>query len=119
MGQYIRIPGGRQVTVGEYVRSWKILLGVDPGANVPRWGEWGSKAGEVLQEIRAAIHDRINRKDPTYPKGRRAGDDYSRALAQFHMYVVNPRVVIDFIDPILGKRVAQIYGRRLRKNLID
>lgn len=119
MGQYIRIPGGRSVKLGEYVRSWKVLLTVEEDAHVQHWGMFGAKAGEVLQEMRAAIHDRINAKDATQVKGRRTTDSYSRALAQFNMYVVNPRVIIDFIDPILGKRVLEIYGRRLRKNLLD
>lgn len=119
MGQYIRIPGGRSVTIAEYVRSWKILLTVAPGANVPRWGDWGGTAAEVLQEIRAGIHDRINRKDPRYPKGRKAGADYQRALAQFRLYVENPRVIISWIDPILGPRIVQAYGHRLRTNLVD
>ncbi len=115
----IRIPSGRSIPVRNYVAAWKELLKMDPTKRVPKWDHFDTDAGDVLREMRAAIHDRINRKDPRYPTGRKADYDFHKALTQFHMYVVNPRVIIDWIDPILGKRVAAIYAPRLRKNLID
>lgn len=114
----IRIPSGRSVPVGQYATAWKKLLTIEPTARVPKWDHFDTDAGEVLREMRAGMMDRINKKDPRYPKGKKAGADYERALAQFTMYVRNPRVIIDWIDPMLGSRVAQLYAPRLRRNCV-
>lgn len=115
----IRIPSGRSIPVGQYAAAWKKLKTVPPTAQVPNWDHFDTDAAEVLRDMRYGMMDRINRKDPRYPKGRRAGADYDRALAQFTMYARNPRVVIDCIDPVLGRRVAELYAPRLRKNCMD
>ena len=115
----IRIPSGRSIPLGQYAAAWKKLLTLPPNTRVPKWDHFDTDAAVVLREMRAGMMDRINRKDPRYPKGKKAGEDYQRALAQFTPYVYNPRVIIPGIDPILGKRIAAVYAHRLRKNLID
>jgi hypothetical protein len=61
------------------------------------------------------LADKINSKDPRFPSGRKAGDDYQLALCRLRQYVGN-RVIIDWIDPILDRRIVAALEPRLRKN---
>lgn len=60
----ITLPGGRKVTIGEYVRSWKVLKQmVKDGrgrARVAGWNWWDTEAADILRQIRRGVHDRIN-----------------------------------------------------------
>ncbi len=114
----IRIPSGRSIPVGQYAAAWKKLLSVDPSTSVPKWDHFDTDAGDVLQEMRSALHDRINRKDPRYPNGRKASYEYSVALLRMNQYIGN-RVIMDWIDPVLGPRVAQLFAHRMRKNCCE
>ncbi len=60
MKRVITLPGGRVVTIGEYVRSWRILKTLPPDREVARWTWHPVSAGEILRDIRRGIHDRIN-----------------------------------------------------------
>ena len=65
----IGLPCGRAVTVAEYVRSWRMLRNLDRDRPVERWSHFPTPAGEILDAIRARIHDRINRHLPDYGRG--------------------------------------------------
>lgn len=57
----IGLPDGRQILLEEYVRSWRILITVSPTRQVAHWSHFPISAGEILTQIRAGIHERINR----------------------------------------------------------
>lgn len=111
----IRTPSGRSIPVGQYAAAWKKLLTVDPSTRVPKWDHFDTSAGDVLREIRNGMHDRINRKDPRYPKGRKASYEYSTALLRLRQYVGN-RIRIYYVDPILGDRVRASLAHRIFSN---
>ena len=48
---YITLPGGRRVTMGEYVRSWKALKTMPPNAEVANWTWYPVKARDILRQI--------------------------------------------------------------------
>ncbi len=58
----IVLPSGRRVRVGEYVRSWRALKAAPPEALVSHWDHFPTKACDVLQQLSAGVHDRINRR---------------------------------------------------------
>lgn len=60
----ITLPGGRKVTAGEYVRSWKILRTLPANRPVANWDHFPTPAGAILREISRGCADRINRHLP-------------------------------------------------------
>lgn len=58
----IRIPNGQQVTLGQYVRTWKELLAMPTTQEVRDWQWFSVTAGEVLRDISEGVQDRINRR---------------------------------------------------------
>lgn len=64
--------------------------------------------------IRQGIENRINARDPRYPaKGRRTTEAHEIALLRLRPFIGN-RIVVDYIDPILGKRVLDAMAHRGR-----
>ncbi len=64
MTQIITLPSGRKVTGTTYVHAWKTLRAMTPEQRAwyrsDAWN-WHSNTGEdILREIRAGVHDRIN-----------------------------------------------------------
>ena len=84
------LPGGRRVGLGEYVRSWKILLSTPKDTMVSGFDWYPSKAEDVLRELRRGLHDRINRHDER--KGRKFGADWQRHLWLIAHRVNTPRL---------------------------
>jgi hypothetical protein len=56
----ITLPGGRSVTLGEYVRSWRVLKTMPAGASVAGWDWHPVRAGDILREIAYGVMDRVN-----------------------------------------------------------
>ncbi len=80
----ITLPNGRRVGLGVYVDAWKRLVVLEqtqPGAMVHGFSDWPDSAERVLREIRAGLHDRINRHIPGR-QGRKWDDHYQRQLFQ-------------------------------------
>jgi hypothetical protein len=78
-------------------------LWTDPEWNGAQFRRW----------FHSCLENKVNSKDPRFPKGRKAGEAYQIALMRMRQYVGN-RIVIDWIDPILGPRVRQAFAHRLR-----
>lgn len=57
----IRLPNGRAVTLGSYVRFWQQVRRLPDAARVDGFSWIHDTAGECLAEIRRGVHDRINR----------------------------------------------------------
>lgn len=67
---YVTLPNGRKVSVGEYVRSWKTLKTLDPKTKVSGFSDGGDAAAVILYRLQYGIHDRINKHVPGYNVGR-------------------------------------------------
>ena len=107
-------PNGGQVTLAEYVRSWRILKTLDPDLVVPNWNWHGNSAGDVLRDIQAGVDNRVNRHDRTRPATwRKLDPDYQRELRQTAHRLNTPRLVIDWLPADLKSR----FSYRLREVL--
>lgn len=60
----ITLPSGRRITIGEYVRSCRILKTMDLDDEVAKWEWYPCKVSHILHDIRWGIHDRINQGIP-------------------------------------------------------
>ena len=80
MKRYIRLPNGKRCPLPVYCAAWVTLKTLDPDAEIGSWEWYPVKAKEILRELRAGLHDRINRRDPRYGRGRKWSDDYQVAL---------------------------------------
>lgn len=69
MNRYITLPNGKHVSLGTYVKAWRELKRLHPGTPIKGWGWHLETAGQILQEIHAGVHDRINRHLP-HPQSR-------------------------------------------------
>lgn len=78
----VTLGSGRRVTLGAYVRAWRMVRASDPAAEF-----FGSPcgdlravetAGESLRQFRAGMVDRINRHLPGYGRGRKWSPDWQR-----------------------------------------
>lgn len=114
MIRVITIPCGRQVTLGEYVRSWKILKTLPPNRLVDRWSHFPTPAGEILREISYGVHDRINKHLPWWHRGRKWAEDWQRETRQAADRINHPGLIIDWLPPWLKAR----YADRLRENCV-
>lgn len=106
MIRYIRLPNGRAVSVGAYVRAWRALLALDGAATVRDFGPWPEPASDVLRALRAGIHDRINRHTAAYGLGRKWAADWQRAAVQCAHAVNTPRLIVRWAPADLRARLA-------------
>ena len=90
----ITLPGGRQVTLGEYVRSWKALKHLPPDTTIERWSWSHNDAAHILRAIHAGIHDRINRHVPGYGQGRKWSAEWWWPAWRMARDVNTPRLVV-------------------------
>lgn len=58
--RYFILPNGNRCGLRCYLDSWRQLRATAPHAEVRGWSWHPVKAGQILAEIRAGIHDRIN-----------------------------------------------------------
>ncbi len=84
----VTLGDGRKVPLGKYVEAWQKAKSLPPETPVrgtPSDPIGGGTAADVLREMRAGMDDRINRKDPSYGKGRKWDDSWqndARRLAE-------------------------------------
>ena len=102
----VKLPDGRDVTLREYVRSWRILKTLPPDREVARFAWYPMQAAEILRELRRGMHDRINRHLPDYGKGRKWDADWQRAMRHAANDLNHPRLVIHYLPPDLKARFA-------------
>ena len=107
----ITLPNGRDVTVGEYARSWRMLKTLPPDRLVERFSHFPETAAEILREIGRAVHDRINRHIPGFGRGRKWSQDWERAAIQTAIRVNQPRLVIDWLPQDFRRRLAYLAHR--------
>lgn len=57
----IGLPNDHSCTIKTYVASWRALRQMDPETEVQGWEWYPVKAREILLDLSASVHDRINR----------------------------------------------------------
>ena len=108
----------RVVTIRKLVDTMRAVK-EDPRVIV-NTGEW-TKPQLTGAECRAwfsrCLADKINAKDPRFPRGRKAGEEYQTELGRLRAQYIGNRVILDWVAPCLGARVRQAPAHRLRCNL--
>jgi hypothetical protein len=112
----IVLPNGNRCGVATYVAAWHTLKTIAPDEHVKGFHWWPEKASRILRELRYGMHDRINRHDPAYGRGRKWFDDYqthqSRDARRVNEYAA--RRIVDPINrletPELQRRFRWSYG---------
>jgi len=56
----ITLPSGKQVSIGAYVRAWKVLKTMPFETLLPGWEWYEVEAGRILADMRRGMHERIN-----------------------------------------------------------
>jgi hypothetical protein len=113
--RYITLGGGRQVSLGVYVRAWRTVLAASPSASFagsPCDARCPADRAQILREFRKGLHDRINRHLPWYRVGRKWDNDWQRATYQAAIAVNTPRLIISWLPHWLKGRFAhRLAGR--------
>ena len=102
----IRLPSGRSVRLPVYVQAWRALLTLDPEVQLNDWWYWPVPAHQVLREIRRGVHNRINRHDPDYGKGRKWGGQWQLETQRAARDLNTPRLALHYLPPWLRARYA-------------
>lgn len=93
--RYVTLGNGRAVSLGSYVRAWRICRASLPTTLVRECPD-GSEgtAGEALRQFRAGMADRINRHVPGYGHGRKWGTDWQAETGRLARAVNSPRLIV-------------------------
>jgi hypothetical protein len=111
----ITLPRGRAVTLGFYVRVWKLVKAADPETAVTGFFSAPSTAQATLREIRKAMHERISEAipyrhrgsaSPLPPIGRKWGSDWQRAARYCAREVNTPRLIVRYVPHDFRERLA-------------
>ena len=125
MQRVVFLPEGRQITLGGYVRSWKLALAAPHNAVFKDGFNWYPEdKASVLREFRRGLHDRINRRidgfpgtlrPRAFPNSRKYSHEWQIETYRAAIQLNQPRLVIHWLPPWLKRRFAH----RLRENLND
>jgi hypothetical protein len=99
---------GRQVRLGVYVAAFRSLLALPLDAPVSRdcRDRYASTSGEVLRQMRAGIHDRINRHDAAFGVGRKWSHIWQIETERTARAVNTPRLRVTWAPHHLRTRLA-------------
>ena len=125
MKRVIYLPQGRQVTLGDYVRAWKLAITAPTGAVFTKAFNWYPETKtDVLREFRRGLHDRINRRidgspgalrPRAHPDTRKHDYQWQIETRRAAIQLNQPRLIIHWLPPWLKTR----FIHRLRENLVD
>ena len=62
MKRVIVLPSGARVSIGHYASTWRELKTMEPDQSVRGWNWFSVSVREVLADMRAGLHDRINQR---------------------------------------------------------
>ena len=109
--RYVTLGDGRKIGLGRYVAAWRDCLALSPETHIGRGIDgYGQSAGEALRDLRAGMHDRINRHVPGFGRGRKWSADWQRAALHAAGAVNTPRLVVRWLPADLMK-VPQLRRR--------
>ena len=125
MKRVVYLSQGRKITLGDYVRAWRLAISAPEGAVFTNAFTWYPETKkEVLCEFRRGLHDRINRRidgfqgtlrPRAHPDTRNHDYQWQIETHRAAIQLNQPRLIIDWLPPWLKTRFAH----RLRANLID
>jgi len=105
--RYVTLGDGRTIGLGRYVAAWKACLDLPGNTRIGRGvNGWGQTASEALADLRAGMHDRINRHLPGYGRGRKWDDDWQLAMSHARHQLNTPRLAIHWLPADLRERFA-------------
>lgn len=110
--RYVTLGDGRRVPLSAYVAGWKVVRRCHPAMPFNRCltERWASTAGQILQQYRDGMHDRINRHVPGYGRGRKWSPDWQGAAIHCAQAVNTPRLVVRWVPRDLKARLAHRIG---------
>lgn len=76
----IILPNGKACGIGRYLKAWQALKALPGHENVNGFHWFPDSAANILREMRAGLHDRINRHDAAYGKGRKWAEQYQTGM---------------------------------------
>ena len=82
MKRFITLPNGKPCSLPVYCAAWRQLKALPPDAEIRGFKDWPEPARDVLREMHYGLHNRINRHDPRYMRGRKWSNDWQRAAIQ-------------------------------------
>ena len=125
MKRVVYLPQGRQVTLGNYVRAWKLALTAPEGTIFNKAFNWYPETkNEILREFRRGLTDRINRRIDGFPGAlrplphpntRKHDHQWQTETYRAALQLNHARLIIDWLPPWLKTRFAH----RLREHLVD
>ncbi len=112
----VRLGSGRRVSLGDYVRAWRIALAAPANTwfrETPCSWAGGDRA-QVLREFRKGLDDRINRHVPHYGKGRKWKEQWQIETLRAAREINHPRLAIHWLPAWLKPRYAHRLVERWR-----
>jgi len=99
MKRIIVLPNGRACCLSTYSSSWRTVKVLDPDAEVIGWEWYPLTAREILCDLHAGMHARINRHIPGFGRGRKWDDRY-QLDQQRDARRVNDYAAHRLVDPV-------------------
>lgn len=106
MRHVIRLPNGNRVSLATYVDSWRTLKTLAPDASVRGFDHFGMAAKDILRDLIGGMHDRINKHDPAYGKGRKWDAGWQIEMRRAARDLNHPRLAIHWLPTDLRGRFA-------------
>lgn len=107
----VLLPNGRHCGIGVYVASWKSLLKAPAGSSIRGFGHFPESREAILRELRAGIHERINKHLSWFGKGRKWSYEWQIETMRLAHQVNHPRLIISWMPAEWKPR----FGHRLRE----
>jgi hypothetical protein len=112
MQQVIRLPNGKRCSLKTYCASWRALKELPAGSQVRGFDYFPIDEADILREMRAAVHDRINLRGNVYGTSRKWSADWQRQMRHAASQINHARLIIDWLPADLLAR----FSYRLRCN---
>lgn len=109
MQKVIVLGDGRRVTLGNYVKAWRAVLKSPQGAmfkGSPSDSRMPADREQCLREFRSGMHDRINKRIPSYGRGRKWSSDWWWDAWRASRDVNTPRLVVRWVPFEFRERLA-------------
>ena len=106
--RYVTLGDGRRIGLGAYVAAWARCKQLPGETRVMRCPDGLSgTVGDALRQLRAGMHDRINRHVPGYGVGRKWADGWFWEAKRFSDQINTPRLIVRWAPADFRKRFAE------------
>lgn len=90
----ITLPNGKACGLPRYCAAWRALRALPADARIVGFDHFPEPAERVLRALRRGLHDRINRHDPAFGKGRKWDHSWQTDALRVAIKVNDPRLAI-------------------------